>query len=122
MEILSGEKYPTFVSALPVLSYIKKCLANKNLFNYSDRALLTKKQKQFFDLYGEQPFFIDVSKKLEVCRRLLFSEFCRRFNTLDACLMWCILLNPPYNFKSAHWKHNDEKEKAKAKNLLVQEL
>ena len=119
-EILSGEKYPTFVSALPVLRFIKKCLGNESLFDYSQKKILTKRQKQFLDLYGEESFFNDVTKKLEVCRKLLYSEFCKRFNTLDACVMWSTLLDPRYNFKSAHWRNDNERERAK--KLLVQEV
>ena len=34
--------------------------------------------------------------------------------------MWCTLLDPRYNFKSANWKNDDEKKRAK--NLLVKEV
>ena len=44
---LSGEKYPTFVSALPVLRYIKKHLSS-NMFMFADVSLLSKRQKEFY--------------------------------------------------------------------------
>jgi hypothetical protein len=34
--LLSGEKYPTFVSALPILRYIKKCISRIDMFSFND--------------------------------------------------------------------------------------
>ena len=55
-EILSGEKYPTFVSALPVLRFIKKCLGNESLFDYSQKKFLPKGRNNSL-IYTEKNLF-----------------------------------------------------------------
>jgi hAT family C-terminal dimerisation region len=89
------------------------------MFRFTDPTLCTKQQKKFLDLYGEDPFFEDMTMKLDACRRLLYQEFCERFMNLNPCILWCTVLDPRYSFKAAHWK-DDSKRKA-AKRLLAQE-
>ena len=66
------------------------------------------------------PFFEDVVNKLEVCRKLLFGDFSKRFKDLDVSILWSSLLDPRFGFKSSHWK--DDNEKDDAKQLLVNEV
>ena len=118
MSILGAEKYPSFSSFLPVLRFMHDCVANTNLFNFTDRSKLSRRQTQFLDIFGEESFFNDVTRKLEECRLLLWSDFCQRFHNLDTIVPWHTLLDPRYNFKAAHW--NDEYEKGTTKCFLLE--
>lgn len=119
--ILSGEKYPTFVCALPVLRKVKQCLSKTDMFNFNGPDdEYTRRQRCFLELYGNEYFFDDVTEKLEACRRLLYTEFCDRFKNLDASILWCTLLDPRYNLSESHWDHEAEKETAT--KLLVKEV
>ena len=118
--ILGAEKFPSFSSSLPVLRFMYNCISDSNMFNFTDRSTLSRRQTQFLDIFGEESFFNDVSRKLEECRLLLWNECCKRFNNLDTFVPWYTLLDPRYNFKAAHWK--DEYEKGTAKSFLVEEV
>ena len=114
---LSGEKYSTFVSALPVLRKLKGFISDQNLFQFHEDHL-TKTKRKYFDLYGSLPFFDKVIDTLEACRVLLVAQFNQRFSNLDSSILWTTLLDPRFGLNSAHWKNDGEKEAAKKLLLL----
>lgn len=116
---LSGEKYSTFVSALPILRKVKGFISDPNLFQFHEDHL-TKTKRKYFDLYGSLPFFDKVVKTLEACRVLLVAQFNQRFSNLDSSILWTTLLDPRFGLNSSHWKNDEEKEAAK--KLLLHEV
>ena len=67
------------------------------MFSFNNDVAYMCSQKQFFELNGDESFFGDVTRKLEVCRALLCGEFTKQFVGLDSCILWCTLLDPQYN-------------------------
>ena len=118
-EILSGEQYSTFVSAMPVLRKIKHYISDPELFKF-DSPNLSKTKQAFFDTYGSMPFFTNVTNKLDTCRKLLLFEFNSRFTGLDPSVLWASLLDPRFGLLSTHWKDDEEKECAT--KLLIAEV
>lgn len=118
---LSGEKYSTYVSALPVLRKVKGFISDPHLFNYNEDHM-TKTKNKYFDLYGTLPFFNKVVVMLEACRVLLVRQFSERFSTLDISILWTTLLDPRFGLNSGHWKDDEEKEQAKKLLLCEAEL
>lgn len=116
---LSGEKYSTFVSALPVLRKVKEFISDPDLFHFHEDHL-TKTKRKYFELYGSLPFFDKVVKTLEACRVLLAAQFTQRFSNLDCSILWTTLLDPRFGLNSGHWKNDCEKEAAK--KLLLREV
>lgn len=115
---LSGEKYSTYVSALPVLRKVKGFISDPYLFNFNEEHL-TKTKSKFFDLYGTLPFFDKVVAMLESCRVLLVRQFTERFSGLNISILWTSLLDPRFGLNSGHW--NDDEEKEMAKTILLRD-
>jgi hypothetical protein len=117
---LSGEKYSSFATALPLLKKIKRHLCDESLFDFSSTCCLDSNFKKLFqDLYGSC-IFSDILQKVEFCRVLLSAEFNKRFIALDASILWTTLLDPRFNLKGWHWKDNNEA--SKSKKFLIQEV
>lgn len=116
---LSGEKYSTFVSALPVLRRLKAFISDPNLFKFEEQHL-TKTKRKYFDLYGSFPFFDNVVQMLEACRVLILQQFSKRFSNLDSSILWTSLLDPRFGGNSGHWKNDGEKEAAT--KMLLREV
>ena len=121
--MLSGQKYLTFVSAIPVLRKIESYLSNQFMFKFDDVAKMAKTKKLYYELYGEMEFFKRVVLNLDYARMLLLQEFQQRFTGLYDNFLWLTLLDPRFGKKSTHWKSNDELHYAEEKLILeVQEL
>eukprot|EP00815_Leptocylindrus_aporus_P004812 CAMPEP_0116058570 /NCGR_PEP_ID=MMETSP0322-20121206/5273_1 /TAXON_ID=163516 /ORGANISM="Leptocylindrus danicus var. apora, Strain B651" /LENGTH=250 /DNA_ID=CAMNT_0003542773 /DNA_START=797 /DNA_END=1546 /DNA_ORIENTATION=+ len=109
---LSGEKYPSYTAAMPILREVKGILSNTTLFDMSDRACTNKKFKLNFKRdFSEYPFFERVVNLLEECRIFLLEEFTKRFTDVDASILWSSLLDP--RFASATYLSGPEIYKAK---------
>ena len=123
---LSGEKYPTFVFALPVLRLLKKLLMNANMFalNTDDDATDdTKDLKVFKENYGAEDFYDNVTTKLDIVRHALLHEFKNRFRGMDHSVLWTTALDP--RFRSMKHLTADEQELAKSElyeQVSIQEL
>ena len=116
---LGGQKYPTFVSALPCLRTIKLHLDNDRMFDNTHEVSSAKKfQSKFQSLYGECPFFGAVLGKLDSCRKKLLEDFKQRFRGMDIKYLWTSLFDPRYAAAS----HLTEVEKVSATASMKQEL
>jgi len=94
--ILSGEKYPTFIYALPYLHSIHSFLSNDNLLNVNANNVhdATVGVKTMFETYGHDPNFQEVMGDLKILQKLLFREFRTRFSSLSNDIMWTTTLDP----------------------------
>ena len=116
---LGGQKYPTFVSALPCLRTIKQHLDNDRMFDNAYEVSSNKKFKsKFQNRYGESPFFESVLAKLESCQKKLLEGFKRRFSGMNFKILWTSLFDPRY----APASHLTEVESTKATASMKQEL
>jgi len=120
---LSGEKYPTFVFAMPILRVIKKFLMNQDIFtiNSNDPDFLLEKDdeiKKFKSAYSEEIFYNDVTKKLKYVQRNLLDQFKERFRGMDIGILWTSVLDP----RIRSLKHLTAVERITAKNLFVEEV
>jgi hAT family C-terminal dimerisation region len=118
-EILSGEQYSTFVSAMPVLRQLMHDILDPDLFNYRTKTL-SKTKQPFFDTYESMSFFGSVTGKPDVCRKLLVEQSNAQFNAMDLSVLCSSLLDPRFGLTSMHWKR--EKEKEFAKKRLIEEV
>jgi len=85
---LSGQKYPSFTAAMPLLREVKQILSNTTLFDMSDSACTNKTFKLNFKRdFLEYPFFDRVVNQLEECRIFLLEEFTKRFTDVDASIL-----------------------------------
>jgi uncharacterized lipoprotein YehR (DUF1307 family) len=117
-EKLSGEKYPTFVYALPYLRLIKEFLNNEKMFDVRDMQVSSSGLKKLYDIYGHESFFISVLKKLHVVRSMIANDFKERFKELTIDVMWTTALDP----RCRKLKHLNDHEKEIAKELLIQNV
>ena len=118
---LSGEKYASFVTALPVLWSIEDKIGNKRLFEFENSDLERSKFKRnFHGQYGNKPFFNGVVWILNACRVLLLNEFISRFEGINEAIVWTTLLDPRFHMKSEHFKN--EAESTMAKELLMEKV
>ena len=121
IKTLSGEKYATFVTSLPVLRHIKDKINNESMFSFGKKEMESSKfKKTFYEIYGNQTFFLDITLELKSYRELLLKEFDRQFSGLDVNILWTTLLDPRFSFKSCYWK--SEGEKTTARNILIQHV
>jgi len=79
-EVLSGEKLPTFVYAMPILTKIKSRLRNEEMFSKDSEDVDVK---QLHQKYGRTTFISSVVAKLDVIRIGLLNEFLSRFRGLN---------------------------------------
>ena len=79
-EVLSGEKFPTFVYAMPILRKIKSHLSNEEMFSKDSEDVDVKQLPQ---KYGRTTFISSVITKLNVILIGLLNEFLSRFKGLN---------------------------------------
>jgi len=79
-EVLSGEKFPTFVYAMPILRKIKSHLSNEEMFSKDSDDFDVK---QLHQKYGRTTFIPSVVANLNVIRIGLLNEFLSRFRGLN---------------------------------------
>ena len=121
-KFLSTEKHSSFVTAFPVLRYIKDKIGNEEMFGFAETSSDTqsKFKQEFYGQYGYEIFFESVVRVLNSCRLLLFNEFMTRFEEMKIEIMWSTLLDPRFSLKSKHWK--DVTEKNLVKKLLMKRV
>ena len=85
---------------------MKEYISDPKMFHFD--GLLSRTKQNYYDLYGSMPFFDNVVKKLEICRKLLVGDFSSRFKDLDISILWSSLLDPRFRMKSFHWKDDTE--------------
>jgi zinc finger BED domain-containing protein 1 (E3 SUMO-protein ligase ZBED1) len=115
-EKLSGEKYPTFVYALPVLCRLKQHLENSELLTNSctDMDVVT-----FFENYGEENFFPSIISTVELIQMGLLRNFEQRFDGITSDVLWTTLLDP----RCRSLKHlTNKEEKDAARRQLIDEV
>jgi len=79
---LSGQKYSTFVSAIPVFRKLESYLSNQFMFKFDDVSKMAKTKNLYYELYGEMECFKRVVLNLDYARMLLLQEFQQRFSGL----------------------------------------
>jgi len=79
--MLSGQKYSTVVSAIPVLRKLESNLSNQFLFKFDDVSKMAKTKKLYYELYGEMDFL----KGLYLIWTL---RECYYLNDMDALIWW----------------------------------
>ena len=115
--ILSGEKYPTFVYALPYLASIHSFLRNDNLFSVNVNNIddATVGVKTVFETYGDDPNFQQAMGNLKVLQKLLLRDFCTRFSNLSDDIMWTTTLDP----RCRQLNHLNSFQKIASKQMLI---
>ena len=104
--ILSGEKYPTFIYALPFLYSIHTYLSNDDLLNVN---------ATMFEAYGDDPNFQEVKGDLNILQKLLLREFRSRFSSLTNDIMWTTILDP----RCRQLNHLSSIQKFSSKQMLI---
>ena len=114
-EVLSGENFPTFIYAMPILRKIKCYLSNGEMFS---RTSEDSEVKQLYEKYGRTRFISSVVQKLNVIRTGLLNEYLSRFRGLTIEIMWTSMLDP----RLRTLKHLSMMEREEAKTILVGEV
>jgi hypothetical protein len=114
-EQLSGEKYSTFVLAVPVLRRVKQYLENETLLTKYNGA---PEARNFFEKYGEERFLPSVIYTLNIIRQGLLSSFKKRFTGMTIDILWTTILDP----KCRSLKHLTATEKELARKKLIDEV
>ena len=114
-EVLSGERYPTFIYAMPMMRKIKSHLRNKEMFSRDSE---DGDVKQLYQKYGRTTFISSVIRKLNVIRTGLLSEYLSRFRGLTIEIMWTSMLDP----RLRTLKHLSLMEREEAKVILIEQV
>lgn len=102
---LSGNSYPTFALALPLLRRIKGILSDETLLELT------------LSSYSTKQFFGAVINQLKACQRILLANFKERFTGLDASILWISCLDP----RMRGMKHLTASERTFATEKVVEE-
>jgi hypothetical protein len=114
---LSGDKYPTFTRALPLLRQLKTFLtsADEDLFSKTSSC---KPIAEYVKRYEDLCHFQVTLQKLKACCVTLLSTFRQRFVGLSIEVLWVTFLDP----RSRKMKHLTKNEYDIAKTKLIDEI
>ena len=114
-EILSGEKYPTFSQALPLLRTLENFLSDHNLF--SEDVIHRKPSHVDLEAYIGEDFFSSTLLTLKNCQNTILADFTKRFAEMDSSIFWITLLDP----RCRKLKHLNDSERLYARSCLIKE-
>jgi len=84
---LSGETYASFVTAFPVLRFIKQKIGSESMFQFQSSELERSNFKKNLWPIWKRSIFEEVVCDLNSCRVLLLNEFNVRFQSINANIM-----------------------------------
>lgn len=90
-ENLSGDKYPTFAHALPLLRGIKSFLEDEAIF---DESLSDTGAKSMLHPYQHHPEIRQILDPLRACQQIVLKDFVTRFQGMDRSILWISYLDP----------------------------
>lgn len=113
---LCGEKYPTFIFALPTLRSIESFLSNPGLFSKTNQKSYIK---LFYENYSDAEGFKKVIDNVDIVRSGLLLSFQKRFKMLRGNFMWTTYLDPRFR---RSMDHLTEEEKPVALKDFINEV
>ena len=118
--ILSGEKYPTFIYAMPYLVSIHSFLRHDNLFSVNINNVKDAHVgvKQMFETYGEETYFQEVLGNLKILQKILLRDFGKRFSNLSDDIIWTTSLDP----RCRQLKHLSALQRSACKKMLIKNV
>ena len=114
-EVLSGERFPTFIYAMPILRKIECYLSNDEMFS---RTSEDSEGKQLYEKYGRTRFISSVVQKPNVKRTGLLNKYLSRFQGLAIEIMGTSMLDP----RLKALKHLSLMEREEAKAILIEQV
>lgn len=113
---LCGEKYPTFIFALPTLRSIESFLSNPGLFSKTNQKSYIK---LFYENNNDAEGFSEVINNMDIVRSGLLLSFQKRFKMLRGNFMWTTYLDPRFR---RSMEHLTEEEKPGALEDFINEV
>jgi hypothetical protein len=103
--LLSGEKYPTFCHAFPLLHTLKSVLSQENLFE--ETFLRQSRGSSHLHLlpYSTEDFYPTITLYFKACQRRILESFTKRFKGMDINILWITNLDPTF-CKMKHMNNN----------------
>ena len=90
-ENLSGDTYPTFARALPLLRGIKNFLEDDKLYDVN---LVDEAARASLLQYQHNPNFSSVLEQLRGCQQIILESYTKRFRGMDRSVLWISYLDP----------------------------
>ena len=115
--LLSGEKYPTFCHAFPLLRTLKSVLSQEDLFEETFLRQSRGSSHLHLLLYTTEDFYPTITLYLKACQRTILESFTKQFTGMDINILWITYLDPTFR----KMKHMNDNERRIAKTNVVEE-